>query len=78
MQVYSRNVLLESWILCFDAAIMLASKTLISINLGNLDLLNRRYVKVIEIKPNKLSLSNKTDNSLLAVRDINHKYIVVE
>ena len=23
------------------------------------------------------SLSNKTDNSLLAVRDINHKYIVV-
>ena len=24
------------------------------------------------------SLSNKMDNSLLAVRDINHKYIVVE
>ena len=24
------------------------------------------------------SLSNKMDNSLLAVRDINHKYIVVD
>ncbi|MFQ7042448.1 MAG: hypothetical protein ACLRSR_06410 [[Ruminococcus] lactaris] len=28
--------------------------------------------------PSLYSLSNKMDNSLLAVRDINHKYIVVE
>ena len=32
----------------------------------------------IPIAPSLYSLSNKTDNSLLAVRDINHKYIVVE
>ena len=30
------------------------------------------------IAPSLYSLSNKKDNSLLAVRDINHKYIVVE
>ena len=32
----------------------------------------------IPIAPSLYSLSNKMDNSLLAVRDINHKYIVVE
>ena len=32
----------------------------------------------IPIAPSLYSLSNKLDNSLLAVRDINHKYIVVE
>ena len=32
---------------------------------------------VIPIAPSLYSLSNKMDNSLLAVRDINHKYIVV-
>ena len=32
----------------------------------------------IPIAPLLYSLSNKMDNSLLAVRDINHKYIVVE
>ena len=32
----------------------------------------------ILIAPSLYSLSNKMDNSLLAVRDINHKYIVVE
>ena len=31
----------------------------------------------IPIAPSLYSLSNKMDNSLLAVRDINHKYIVV-
>ena len=31
----------------------------------------------IPIAPSLYSLSNKLDNSLLAVRDINHKYIVV-
>ena len=30
------------------------------------------------VAPSLYSLSNKMDNSLLAVRDINHKYIVVE
>ena len=30
------------------------------------------------IAPSLYSLSNKMDNALLAVRDINHKYIVVE
>ena len=32
----------------------------------------------IPIAPSLYSLSNKMDNSLLAVRDITHKYIVVE
>ena len=32
----------------------------------------------IPIAPSLYSLSNKMDNSLLAVRDINHKYIVVD
>jgi hypothetical protein len=32
----------------------------------------------IPIAPSLYSLSNKMDNSLLAVRDINHKYIVVK
>ena len=32
----------------------------------------------IPIAPSLYSLSNKMDNSLLAVRDINHKHIVVE
>ena len=32
----------------------------------------------IPIAPSLYSLSNKMDNSLLAVRVINHKYIVVE
>ena len=32
----------------------------------------------IPIAPSLYSLSNKMDNSLLVVRDINHKYIVVE
>ena len=32
----------------------------------------------IPIAPSLYSLSNKMDNSLLAVRGINHKYIVVE
>ena len=32
----------------------------------------------IPIAPSLYSLSNKMDNSLLAVRDTNHKYIVVE
>ena len=32
----------------------------------------------IPIAPSLYSLSNKMDNSLLAVRDVNHKYIVVE
>ena len=32
----------------------------------------------IPIAPSLYSLGNKMDNSLLAVRDINHKYIVVE
>ena len=32
----------------------------------------------IPIAPSLYSLSNKMDKSLLAVRDINHKYIVVE
>ena len=32
----------------------------------------------IPIAPSLYNLSNKMDNSLLAVRDINHKYIVVE
>ncbi len=32
----------------------------------------------IPIAPTLYSLSNKMDNSLLAVRDINHKIIVVE
>ena len=32
----------------------------------------------IPIAPSLYSLSNKRDNSLLAVRDINHKYIVVD
>ena len=32
----------------------------------------------IPIAPSIYSLCNKMDNSLLAVRDINHKYIVVE
>ena len=32
----------------------------------------------IPIAPSLYSLSNKMGNSLLAVRDINHKYIVVE
>ena len=32
----------------------------------------------IPIAPSLYSLSNKMDNSLLAVRDINHIYIVVE
>ena len=32
----------------------------------------------IPIAQSLYSLSNKMDNSLLAVRDINHKYIVVE
>ena len=31
----------------------------------------------IPIAPSLYSLSNKMDNSLLAVRDINHKHIVV-
>lgn len=37
-----------------------------------------KEVSVIPIAPSLYSLSNKMDNSLLAVRDINHKYIVVE
>ena len=32
----------------------------------------------IPIAPSLYSLSNKMDNSLLAVRNINHKHIVVE
>ncbi len=32
----------------------------------------------IPIAPTLYSLSNKMDNSLLAVKDITHKYIVVE
>ena len=32
----------------------------------------------IPIAPSLYSLSNEMDKSLLAVRDINHKYIVVE
>ncbi len=32
----------------------------------------------IPIAPSLYSLSNKMDNSLLDVRDITHKYIVVE
>jgi len=32
----------------------------------------------IPIAPSLYSLSNKMDNSLLAVRDINHKHIVVD
>ena len=32
----------------------------------------------IPIAPSLYSLSNKMGNSLLVVRDINHKYIVVE
>ena len=34
----------------------------------------RRYSVILLL----YSISNKMDNSLLAVRDINHKYIVVE
>ena len=37
-----------------------------------------RKVDDIPIAPSLYSLSNKMDNSLLAVRVINHKYIVVE
>lgn len=39
-----------------------------------------RYQRVLVIMVEILigSLSNKMDHSLLAVRDINHKYIVVE
>ena len=37
-----------------------------------------KKVFAIPIAPSLYSLSNKMDNSLLAVRDINHKYIVVE
>ena len=37
-----------------------------------------RKVDDIPIAPSLYSLSNKMGNSLLAVRDINHKYIVVE
>ena len=36
-----------------------------------------KEISVIPIAPSLYSLSNKMDNSLLAVRDINHKYIVV-
>ena len=37
-----------------------------------------RKVDDIPIAPSLYSLSNKMGNSLLAVRDINHIYIVVE
>ena len=36
-----------------------------------------KEVSAIPIAPSLYSLSNKMGNSLLAVRDINHKYIVV-
>jgi hypothetical protein len=36
-----------------------------------------KEISDIPIAPSLYSLSNKMDNSLLAVRDINHKYIVV-
>ena len=34
--------------------------------------------KILRIVKTKYIFSNKMDNSLLAVRDINHKYILVE
>ena len=39
---------------------------------------NHRKEKISNCYLHSNSLSNKMDNSLLAVRDINHKYIVVE
>ena len=38
---------------------------------------NHRKEKISNCYLHSNSLSNKMDNSLLAVRDINHKYIVV-
>ncbi|MEF2784123.1 MAG: hypothetical protein U0N20_13620, partial [Clostridium sp.] len=45
---------------------------------SNLRTRSPRLEDDIPIAPSLYSLSNKMDNSLLAVRDINHKYIVVE
>ena len=43
-----------------------------------IDIMKKKKGSDIPIAPSLYSLSNKMDNSLLAVRDINHKYIVVE
>ena len=45
---------------------------------SNLRTRSPRLEDDIPIAPSLYSLSNKMDNSLLAVRDINHKHIVVE